>query len=287
MKNILLSIPFLLCSCNNTGKYLKVVGELDKNEISGIQYIQKTKDLWALEDSGNKNEIYRLDKKGDIQHTVEIKGVENEDWEDMTADSAGNIYIGDFGNNDNERKDLVIYKVSHTDLRNDEVKPEYEITFKYEDQEEFPPKKSERYFDVEAFFEKDGFFYLFTKNRSAGFNGDFSVYKLPNKAGNYTAKRIATLNSCGAYRKCAIAAADISPDGKTIVLLGGDKVWLIEQYSDTFNQDQVQQYELAHYSQKEGVTFKDNNTLLIADEKNKGTGGLLYEIKISQLKAER
>jgi hypothetical protein len=34
----------------------------------------------------------------------------NIDWED-TKDKNGNLYVGDFGNNDNERKDLCIYKI--------------------------------------------------------------------------------------------------------------------------------------------------------------------------------
>jgi hypothetical protein len=28
----------------------------------------------------------------------------NIDWEDITKDKDGNLYVGDFGNNDNERK---------------------------------------------------------------------------------------------------------------------------------------------------------------------------------------
>ena len=34
-------------------------------------------------------------------------------------------------------------------------------------------------------------------------------------------------------------------------------------------------------SQKEGITFKDNNTLLITDEKAHGVGGGFYELKIN------
>ena len=36
----------------------------------------------------------------------------NIDWEDLTSDSIGNIYIGDFGDNKKERKTYVIYKVN-------------------------------------------------------------------------------------------------------------------------------------------------------------------------------
>ena len=38
--------------------------------------------------------------------------------------------------------------------------------------------------------------------------------------------------------------------------------------------------EFNHTSQKEGVCFKDENTLYITDEKARGEGGNLYELKI-------
>ena len=68
--------------------------------------------IWTLEDSGNANEIYGLNfENGAIEKTLTIENTENIDWEDITKDKEGNLYIGDFGNNDNERKDLCIYKM--------------------------------------------------------------------------------------------------------------------------------------------------------------------------------
>lgn len=42
----------------------------------------------------------------------------------------------------------------------------------------------------------------------------------------------------------------------------------------------MKKINLTHRSQKESITFKDNNTLLISDEKAHGTGGNLYELKL-------
>ena len=39
-------------------------------------------------------------------------------------------------------------------------------------------------------------------------------------------------------------------------------------------------HELNDVTQKEGVCFKNNETLLIADEKDKKTGGNLYEVNL-------
>ena len=50
---------------------------------------------------------------------------------------------------------------------------------------------------------------------------------------------------------------------------------------DNFLSGNVQKIEFDYLSQKEGITFKDNNTLLITDEKSGGTGGNLYELKFN------
>lgn len=51
---------------------------------------------------------------GNLVRTITIEGVENNDWEDIAKDKNGFTYIGDFGNNDNDRKNLAIYKVKST-----------------------------------------------------------------------------------------------------------------------------------------------------------------------------
>lgn len=283
--NLLLSASvLLLLSCNGAEDKLTVLGETGKDEISGTEYVNGV--IWALEDSGNKDILYRIGEKGGIEQQLRLRGMKNKDWEDLTSDAEGNLYIGDFGNNDNDRKDLAIYKINRDSLDNDITQPDYAVYFKYPDQKSFPPKKSEFLYDAEAFFEHNGNFYIFTKNRSARYDGSFKVYKVPNRAGSHTAVLAGTYTSCSAYRKCAITGADISTDG-TVALLSSDKVWLIPGFSEGFKQEAMQQYELGHYSQKEGITFKDNNTLLIADEKEDGTGGLLYSVTITDLKAKR
>lgn len=288
MKIVQLLMAFLLLSCNNINdEGLKVKGKLHLKEVSGIEYIAETDKLWAIEDSGNKNVLYSLDEDGDVKDEVKITNSKNVDWEDITSDREGNIYIGDFGNNDNERKDLIIYKIDRGELNKKEAKASAKISFYYPEQTEFPPKRSRMFFDVESFFELNGNFYLFTKNRSAKFDGSFCVYKVPNKEGNHAAQLLATLNTCKVYSKCAVTGADISPDEKTIVLLASDKIWLFTDFADNeFKQSNMIQYPLGHFSQKEGVCFTDNSTLLIVDEKSNKTAGKLYEFNIAGLKSK-
>jgi hypothetical protein len=74
-----------------------------------------------------------------------VENTENHDWEDITQDAAGNIYIGDFGNNENDRQNLSILKVDLKDASQKSTKVIQTTTFHYEGQTEFPPKNPTGY----------------------------------------------------------------------------------------------------------------------------------------------
>jgi len=284
----LLGFSFFSCDKKNTAveetsnqSDIKTIKSLpsELKEISGIAY--KDNLIYAIEDSGNENQIAILDSLGQIVKKITVNESTNTDWEDLTFDKKGNLYIGDFGNNDNERKDLAIYKIAHSDLQNQEVKPEFKITFYYPEQTEFPPKKKDLKFDVEAFFEYNNSFYLFTKNRSKDFDGSSFVYKIPNSEGNHKAELINTITTCSDYDNCVITSASINLDGSKFAVLSHSKVFIFENnHQNNLTSGQHTALDLNHFSQKEAICFKNNNTLLIVDEKEKKEGGNLYEIKI-------
>ena len=225
-------------------------------------------------------------KNGTIEKKITIKNTSNTDWEDITKDKAGNLYIGDFGNNDNVRKDLCIYKIDKNSLNQESAIPAYKISFSYPEQKMFPPKKTALFFDVEGFFEFKDNFYLFTKNRSKGFDGTVLVYKIPNKQGVHQAVLMGELKTCDKYDHCAITSAAISSDDSKVVLLTHDKIVLLENFKeDNFLKGKQSELELGHFSQKEAICFKNNETLVIADEKSKKIGGNVYEVNLPELKS--
>lgn len=281
----LLTFIFMAMSCqkkNNNSKVFHKVVNLDKDlvEVSGIVATDTL--VWAIEDSGNMTNIYGINYQGKTQKTIQLKGISNRDWEDLTHDKNNNLYIGDFGNNDNSRRDLVIYKVS-TKKGVDTIE---KINFFYPEQKEFPAKKREKLYDCEAFFLFKNNFYLFTKNRSKGFDGTTLLYKIPAVAGNHTAHLMGKFKTCSNYNSCAITGAAISPDEKKVVILSHDKIWLFEDFKeDGFLNGKIVELTLDHYSQKEAISFKDDQTLCIADERHKKTGGNLYEVSLAKLKS--
>ena len=284
-----LLILLLTLSCANKKEILRELFTFPKSisESSAVEITDKSDAIWTLQDSGNEAELYALNANGTLKNTVRITNAKNNDWEDLTSDEEGNLYIGDFGNNDNERKDLSIYKVNAADLNKSEAAVSKKIMFYYPEQTSFPPKKSERIFDVESFFYYQNNFYLFTKNRSSKFNGETTLYQVPNQEGNHAAKKISTFKTCAGFSHCAVTSADISPDGKKAVILSSTFIWVFTNFkgNDYFSGD-VEQIDLQSFTQKEGICFKDNNTLYISDEKKKKTGGKLYELNLSELKSK-
>jgi hypothetical protein len=286
---ILFFLVFSLLACQQDNGVLTTICKLPKEvkECSGIINDARHELLWAIADSGNQNVVYGLTNKGRIAKTITLSNVANIDWEDITSDPAGNLYIGDFGNNENTRTDLAIYKVPATALESSTVNVTTKISFAYPEQKEFPPKKKGLFYDCEAFFEHKGYFYLFTKNRSKGFDGTTFMYQVPNQSGFHQAKLLGKFITCADYQHCAITSVAISPDASKIVLLSHSKVWLLDHFKDNkFLNGAVSELDLNHFSQKEAVCFKDDKTLLIADEKTKKTGGKVYEVTLSSLKSK-
>ncbi|ROI02987.1 hypothetical protein EGI16_12525 [Chryseobacterium sp. G0240] len=284
-----LILPFIfLLSCNPKAQNsptvkndeLKVLFSLPKKlkEVSGITLSKDKKTIWVIEDRGNKNAIYGLNENGDLVGKVPVENAENTDWEDIISDAQGNIYIGDFGNNDNDRQDLVILKTDLKDASQKTTKVIQTTKFHYQGQTEFPPKKSNWLYDCEAFVEMGGNFYLFTKNRSKGFDGTFLVFKVPNKEGNFEAKLIGRLKLEGGYNDAAITSATINSANNKIVLLTHKNIHVLTGFTpDDFKPAKIQKISLHHNSQKEAVVFYDDKTLIIADEKAKAEGGNVYQ----------
>jgi hypothetical protein len=272
-----LVLLLLLNSCSGYGQ-LEFIADLPHGlkEVSGTQTVKNSDLIWMLNDSGNSNRIYGLSTKGKLKKEIKINA-KNHDWEDLTTDDKGNLYIGDFGNNYNTRKNLVILKINNKDLSaTKNVDVEY-IEFYFPDQHKFPPKKKQLYFDTESFFYYNGYIYLFTRSRVKGDYGKTSLYKIPATNGNHAATFISEFSFCSKL-KCSITSAAMSNDKKSVVLLSGKALLLFTNFvGDDFFSGKVTQLPLNHSSQKEGVCFKNNNTLYITDEYSNGKGGNLYK----------
>ncbi|MEP7264128.1 MAG: hypothetical protein ABI772_06515 [Bacteroidota bacterium] len=148
--------------------------DIKLKEISGAVSIGD--DLWVVNDAGNSNSIYRIDKtSGKIVQEIKIINAANVDWEEMTI-SKTHLYIGDFGNNYGNRKNLRIYKISLADISSSATEVTAEIiSFNYPDQTDFTKSANATDFDCEAMCFYNNELHLFTKKWETSGSTHYSV----------------------------------------------------------------------------------------------------------------
>jgi hypothetical protein len=254
-------------------------------ETSGVEITDKNK-IWTFNDSGGEPEIYLCDTAGNLIRTLSIEGAVNQDWEDITKDDQGNFYIGDFGNNGNDRTDLLIYKIPNPDQVAGTSTDAQIISFAYEDQWSFPPPSDSLYFDCEALMWYRNHLYLCTKNRTVPFDGLTHLYRLPDTSGHFIAEKIGSFDTKGNQMiNYWITAGDISDDGTHLCLLSSDKMWLFFDFpEDNFFSGRSRQIDFNHFSQKEGICFISNNECYVTDKEWPGDmGRKLYSIRLDSM----
>ena len=280
----ILALLSITLSCSQTQENFSVVSSLPGNikESSACEISKASPLIWTVEDHNNRNVLFGFNEKGELVKEITITNVKNNDWEDLTSDDEGNLYIGDFGNNDNDRENLAIYKINAADLNKNEAKAESIVQFYYPEQTEIPSKKKNRIFDVESFLIHNNKFYLFTKNRSSKFDGTTVLYEVENNSTQkLAAAKIGSFVTCEEFNHCAVTSADISPNKDKVAILSSDKVWIFTNWKGSnFFSGNVEKIELNHHTQKEGLCFKDQNTILMTDEGDKKIAGNLYELKV-------
>ena len=236
------------------------VSEMAKEDVpesSGLE-LSSDNNYWTHADGGNRPVLYKVNEAGKLLETLEIPYTSNQDWEDLAKDDEGNIYIGDFGNNGNERRNLRIFRINEKQVSQVDT-----IRFSYEDQRDFPPKKADRNFDCEAFFYFRDNLYLFSKNR--GGDETVKIYKVPAQPGTYEAKIIDDMQI-----STMITAADISPDGKLMALLGYGNIYLFQvDGGDKFFSGNKYCIPYEKTGQAEALVFINNQDFVFSNEGGK------------------
>jgi len=261
---------------------LREVGTLPKilKEASGLTYTD-ARHFWSHNDDGIPA-LYCLDSVGNQLKAVQLN-IQNRGWEDLAQDQVGNVYIGGFGNNKNDKKELRIYKVKDLEGVNTAmVQPEI-IAYKYRDQNEFPPPPTKKNFDVDGFIAYRDVLLLFTKNRTSPFTGYSKIYRLSQQPGEQVAEVMDSLFvGKGPMMNNWITGAAISPDQNTIALLFHNRIWLIRNFRENkISAGTIYQIDLHHYSHKAGISFKGNDMLYIVDELELDLiGGKLYAVDL-------
>ena len=176
------------------------------NEVSGLYYAGSDS-LWWHNDSGDDPVLYLTNGEGRIQKRVALPQLRNVDWEDLTADESGRLYIGDFGNNSSRRQDLHIYTYDPSTENLDS------ISFQYPDQTVFSSLRGS--FDVEGFFWHNDSLHLFSKNKLPKSSFVTKHYVLSDQAG----EQVAELRDSLYLRKRVVTGAAFERSTGTVALV--------------------------------------------------------------------
>jgi hypothetical protein len=238
------------------------------DEGSGLARAKDGRSFWTLNDGGGGTELFQVSPQGQLLRTLRLQGVRNIDWEELAQDTSGHLYVGDVGNNWNVRRHLKIYRVDP-----DQPQRIAPISFRYPDQQKFPPDRMHKSFDCEAFFWHKDSLYLFSKNRG---DKQVKIYVIPATPGDYVA-RIADRtylepDQHPSDQEIQVTAADISPDGKTFALLTYGNIYLFEVHNCQINFQRplwAIRMDVDGVEQVEALTFVNNTGFVFTNEEGR------------------
>jgi hypothetical protein len=307
MKKIILPlIALLIFSCNDsaqdkikgkkkdttinsdavsTDNHFSIIAVMHKKmkQVSGI--VKDGNFLWAICDNP-KSDIYKLDLSGNVVQQLQLKDIQVTDVEDLTVD-ANYLYIADVGDNDGNRGERQIIKINKAAIGNEKkVGVDGEIIqFSFPSQGDIQKKKKNEN-DCEAIISYKDALYLFTKRRN---DKQTELFVLSKKIGMQTPKSVAMFNSEG-----LITGAAINSAGSEVALVGYESdhkqpfIWVLSAFNgNNFFSGQHERYQLSDDGkswQVEGITYKDNTSLLFTCEETPDIPAALYLISKDQLK---
>jgi len=274
---------------------LKSTGSLDRDAVPECSALlasaTQERVLWTLSDSDGPARLVAIRPSGLVALPptagpgfgqkkylgVDVVGARNLDWEALASDGAGNLILGDVGNNLSRRRELFLYVIPEPTVGAASVTPTRRLTFTWPDQVEFPdPEQSH---DCEAMFWYRGKLHLLTKHRRDTRSRLWRA-EIPS-----TASR-AYLSPVGAFDAHGMVTdASVSPDGRHLAVLTYRLLWVFDISRKPENpltgpalarplQPPVSQWQL------EGCAWLDNETLILGSEE-----GGLFQVKLRELSA--
>ncbi len=251
---------------------INIVGEPSLVEASGIAASRTLADhYWVHNDSLSGSSIFAILKDGSLVAAFPT-GLTNIDWEDVATDNSGNLYLGDFGNFSNTRRDLAIH------LLKEPLKPKVgtrikgtTYRFEYPEQKEFPPER--RIYDCEAIFWAQEELFVLTKSLGDTATRLYCFESL--RADEINRPKLVGEFDIGPR----VTGADATPDGERLAVLTTSSVWVFERPKNSRNYlEGIATTLRITAGQCEAICWDDQETLIIANEDR-----ALFEVKVADL----
>ena len=176
--------------------------------------------LWTHNDGGGpkKQFLYAIDREGRTLASFPFVGELLHDWEDIAIDDAGHLFIGDIGNNDSKRSQLVVYEIDEPDPRAGTVVLRANRQWKLA----FPMEP----FDCESLFIWKGHGYVVSKVFN-DMRAQIFRFPLTETRKPVTLELVATTRI-----ESPVTGADISADGKLLALVAKNGAYVFRIKGD-------------------------------------------------------
>ncbi|MDN3205894.1 hypothetical protein [Algoriphagus sediminis] len=242
-------------------------------EISGITASKDHSErLYIHNDSGGENAVFIMSTEGEELGKVILEGIENRDWEDIALGpgpkNKSYVYLAEIGDNLAQHEEIFIYRFPEPKKAKATVKAE-KASYIYPN----GPMDAEAIF-VDPISER---LYLISKRDSAN-----TLFEMPISA--FESGKTEELNQLGKFDFTSTVAADISQDGKQILV----KTYFAVYHWDREEGDSVEetlarkpkQLIYTPEPQGEAVAFqKDGKGYFTLSEERFGIKPVLYQYK--------
>lgn len=268
-------MPLLSFSQTWESSFISYLGN-SITESSGLTYLNGK--YLTHNDSGNSPELYEFDvNTGDILRSVFVSNATNNDWEDICLDN-NYIYIGDFGNNQGNRRNLKILKIYIDSFLVSDTLQANVINFEYSDQENFTSAPFQTNFDAEAIISFKDSLYIFTKQWG---NFKSKVYASPKIPGDYSLEPIDSIDL-----SFMVTGADFDESSNMVGLVGYNfsnaffvpfsigrlGSWNSESF-DITNLTTIESYQI------EGISFSAGGQSILTAEENALGEAAIYKLQ--------
>jgi hypothetical protein len=237
----------------------------DLTESSGVAVSRAQPGiLWTFNDSGNDPVLFATDTLGRDRGVFPVAGARNEDWEAIRLAPCGSrscLYIGDIGDNNGDRHDIVIYRVPEPAVpRTGSITRATALRIRYPD----GPHDAESLLVTPA-----GDLLLLTKSGKA-----ILLYRVPASAWNRRGTVVAeALGSIPIVPEMAslrlVTDAALAPDGVRVAVRTYREIFFLRLNGRRLEPDDPPRAcdTFGLQLQGEGVDWLDQHTLVLTSEK--------------------
>lgn len=252
---------------SGNGKPRFKLGRIDNKDVkesSGLTASRKHPGVyWTHNDSGNGPYLFAITREGKGLAEFPVGGARNNDWEAITTDDQGSLYVADIGNNDLKRDRVLVYRIEEPDPstagkkgKGMTLRPRQVWRLKYPEDGRF---------DAESFFVHQGRGYLISKllvGKNAG------VYRFDLSAAGGEAIQLEHV--CDLPIRSPVTDAALSDDGTKLAVMTvtGPNLFLIG--GDVANAAKAQSAYVNYFDvgdmNMEGVCFTPEGLLASTEQ---------------------